>query len=152
MPSSKFDSMNRIKSVEREHTAIRYAADFLLNAARGDSTILDRVVRVRDVEESVERLEGTYVIRLFAEFETILRDFWTVSRRTNPPSRTRDLLNGIGANRKVSDDTIQNAHVVRGFRNTLIHERDHRDAVAPVSIADARRYLCTFLNFLPPEW
>lgn len=150
MPSNKFEWLNRVKAVEREHAAVRYATDFLLNAVHDDPTILDRILRVRDVEESIEHLEGTYVIRLFAEFETSLRTYWVVSRGTEPPSRTRDLLDGIGAKRRVPHDTIQNAHAVREFRNTLVHERD--DVDDPLSIAEARRYLCIFLNFLPLEW
>jgi hypothetical protein len=155
MLSNKFECLTRIKAVEREYVAARYATDFLLKAAYQDPTILNRKprirdIRVRDIEESSGRLEGTYVIRLFAEFETILRAFWTASRGVDPPSRTRDLLDGIGAKRKVPHDTIHHAHEIRDFRNTLVHERD--DAIEPVPIALARNYLCVFVNFLPLEW
>jgi hypothetical protein len=150
MPSNKFELLKRVKAVEREHTAVKFAADFLLQAARENPVLLDRVLRVRDVEESIEQLEGTYVIRLFAEFEASLRRYWIAARGTDPPSRTRDLLDGIGARRRVPDDTIRNAHSVREFRNGLIHERD--DIVVRLPISDARRYLCIFLSFLPLEW
>jgi hypothetical protein len=150
MPSNKFEWLNRVKAVEREHSAVRYATDHLLTAAKNDSTILDRVLRVRDVQDAVERLEGTYVIRLFAEFETSLRTFWVSSRRAAAPSRTRDLLDGVAAKCKVPHDKIQDAHTVREFRNVLVHERD--DDIGSVPIATARRYLCVFLSFLPMEW
>lgn len=150
MPSSKFDWLNRVKAVEREHMAVRYAADFLLNTARDEPTILNRILRVRDVEESISHLEGTYIIRLFAEFETCLRSYWVVSRGNEPPSRTRDLLDGTGSKRKIPHDVIRNAHAVREFRNSLVHERD--EVMDPLPIADGRRSLCIFLNFLPPQW
>ena len=150
MSSNKFEWLTRVKAVEREHVAVRYATDYLVNAVHHDPTILDRDLRVRDVKEAVEQLEGTYVIRLFAEFETSLRTFWIVSRGNDPPSRTRDLLDGIGARRKVPHDTIENAHAVREYRNALVHERE--DTVQPLPIAVARSYLCVFLNFLPLEW
>jgi hypothetical protein len=150
MPSNKFEWLNRVKAVEREHAAVRCAAEFLLTAVRQDSAILARSLRVRDVEEAVEKLEGTYVVRLFAEFETSLRTFWVASRGTDPPSRTRDLLDGTGAKPRIPHDDIQNAHSVREFRNSLVHERD--DPVVRIPIAVARRYLCVYLNFLPLEW
>lgn len=150
MQSTRFEWLKRVKAVEREHSAVRWAIDFLLNAVRNDPTVSDRVVRVRDVERSVEKLEGTYLIRLFAEFETSLRRFWFASRGTDPPARTRDLLDGVGAKRKVPHDAIQNAHTVREFRNALVHERD--DEIDPLPIAVARSHLCVYLNFLPLEW
>ncbi len=36
---------------------VRYATDYLLTAARLDTTILNHVLRVRDIEESVKQLE-----------------------------------------------------------------------------------------------
>lgn len=150
MLSNKFEWLNRVKAVEREHAAVRCAMDYLLNAAHQDPTILARILRVRDIEEAFEKLEGTYVVRLFAEFETSLRTFWLASRGTDPPSRTRDLLDGAGARRRIPHDDIQNAHCVREYRNSLVHERD--DAIDPIPISQARRYLCVFLSFLPLEW
>jgi len=150
MTSNKFECLRRVKAVEREHSALCYAADYLLDIVRQDPIILGRVLRVRDIQDAAGRLEGTYIIRLFAEFETGLRAFWRASRGPRSPSRTRDLLDSVGAKRKVPDDAIMHAHSVREFRNALIHERD--DDVAPVPIAIARHNLCVFLGFLPTQW
>lgn len=150
MPSNTLQWMNRVKAVEREHTATRFAIDYLLNAVQQDSTALKGNLRVRDVNESASRLEGTYTIRLFAEFETSLRTFWVASRGKDPPSRTRDLLDGVAARRRIPLDRIQNAHAVREYRNALVHERD--EAVDPIPIDQARSNLCVFLSFLPMEW
>jgi hypothetical protein len=54
MPSNKFEWLNRVKSVKREHSAVRYATDHPLTAAKNDPTILDRVLRVRDVQDAME--------------------------------------------------------------------------------------------------
>jgi len=105
---------------------------------------------VRDIDESAERLEGTYTVRLFAEFETSLRTFWIASRDKDPPSRTRDLLDSVGTRRRIPNDRIQDAHAVREYRNALVHERD--EDFDPIPIAQARRHLCFFLSFLPIEW
>jgi hypothetical protein len=96
------------------------------------------------------RLEGTYIIRLFAEFETGLRLFWPTARGTDPPARTRDLIDGVAATRRVPNGERLNAHAVREYRNFLVHERD--EEVVPISIVEARGYLCRFFAFLPPTW
>jgi hypothetical protein len=142
--------MKLIKAVEREHASVRFATDYLLIAARQDISILSHEIRVRDIEESVKQLEGTYIIRLFAEFETSLRAFWISSRQKDPPSRARDLLDGVGAKRRIPTDTISNAHAVRDFRNSLVHERE--ELVNELPIAIARSHLCSFLAFLPLEF
>ena len=103
---------------------------------------------LRHIVKASVRLEGTYVIRLFAEFETGLRLFWATIRETEPP--TQHLLDGIAARRAIPPERLANAHAVREYRNSLVHERD--EEVAPISIAEAQGYLCRFFAFLPPTW
>ena len=97
---------------------------------------------------AAKRLEGTYIIRLFAEFETGLRLFWMTIKPTEPS--TRALLDGIAARRGIPTDPLASAHTVRVYRNTLVHERD--EEVAPISIGGARSHLCRFFAFLPESW
>jgi hypothetical protein len=87
---------------------------------------------------------------LFAEFETGLRLFWPSARANEPPGRTRDLMDGVAATRRIPDDELRNAHAVRGYRNTLVHERE--EDIDPISIAEARKHLCKFLSFLTPTF
>jgi hypothetical protein len=141
------DWLVRIKEVERRHAAVRLATSRLLEAGRRDPTILQGSVEYRDVIEAEKDLEGTYLVRLFAEFETGLRLFWDTVRDTNP--RTRDLLEGIAAMRYIPDEQRNDAHAVREYRNSLVHEREE---VEPIPIAEARRYLCRYFSFLPYEW
>lgn len=150
MPSSKYESLDRVKAVEREYGAMRLAADRLLEVVRKDPTAVPGGYRVRDLEEASDQLEATYTIRLFAEFETSLRKFWPASRGPTPPARTRDLLDGVGATRRIPDDQIGDAHKVREYRNVLVHER--KADTEPIPIAQARGHLCRFLSFLPIEW
>jgi hypothetical protein len=96
------------------------------------------------------RLDGTYVIRLFAEFETGLRLYWLAARKTDPPGRMRDLLDGVAAARRIPYDQLKEAHVVRDYRNSLLHER--QEEAEPIPIAAARGHLCRFFSFLPPKW
>ncbi len=115
-----------------------------------DASILPGELKLRDIRNASARLEGTYVIRLFAEFETGLRLFWSAVRGADPPSRARDLLDGIAATRRIAHDPLARAHEVREYRNSLVHERE--DPITLISIAEARSRLCTYFSFLPPHW
>ena len=138
----------RIKSIERDHLSTRLALDRLLQEARRDPTILTGDLEPQDIVKASGRLERTYLIRLFAEFETGLRLFWATIRDTEPP--TQHLLDGIAARRDIPPDRLADAHAVREYRNSLVHERD--EEMAPITIAEARGYLCRFFAFLPPTW
>ena len=148
MPHDLHGWIRRIRSIELDHSSTRLALDRLLVEARRDPTILGSDLKLQDIVKASGRLEGTYIIRLFAEFETGLRLYWATIRETEPP--TQHLLDGIAARRGIPPDRLADAHAVREYRNSLVHERD--EAVAPISIAEARGHLCRFFAFLPPTW
>jgi hypothetical protein len=149
MPRSH-EWQERLKAVEREYLAIRQATDRFKEHARRDPTILKKDVRNRSIELASENLEGTYIIRLFAEFETGLRLYWRKVRGRSANPRTRDLLERIAARHGIPDEQRENAHAVREYRNGLLHERE--EEAAPVEISQARGYLRRFFGFLPHEW
>ncbi len=62
---------SRIKAVEREYLAMRQAADRFRQASLDDPTILQGNLGHGEIVVAAKNLEGTYVIRLFAEFETV---------------------------------------------------------------------------------
>src|SRR3954452_1914092 len=107
----KDDWQRRIKAVEREFVAVRIAVDRLQQEVVREPAILRGRVEPRDLTRASEALEGTYLTRMFAEFETGLRLFWATLRDTNP--RAVDLLNSIAAQRGIPDDKREEAHEVR---------------------------------------
>ena len=139
---------SRIKAVEREYVAMRQAADRFRQAALDDPTILKEELRHGEIVVAARNLEGTYIIRLFAEFETGARQYWTATWDTDP--KTADLLDGLAARCGIPDTQRDNAHVVRDYRNALVHERE--DKPTPVAMPLARRSLCHFFSFLPSQW
>ncbi len=149
MPHRLFDRIRRIKQVDREYAAVRLGTDRLLGQVGHDPTILEESIRVRDLKNASRNLEGTYLVRLFAEFETGLRLFWESVRPARNP-RGRELIDGVGARRQIPADDINAVHCVRNYRNHLVHERD--DPVTPVPIAKARHHLCKYFSRLPHEW
>jgi len=138
---------DRIKAVEGEYLAMRRAADRFRQAALADPTILEGNLRKR-IGEALKNLEGTYIIRLFAEFETGARQYWAANWATIP--NTADLLDGLAARRKIPDMLRDNVHLVREYRNALVHEREEEPEEVPIAVA--RHYLCHFFSFLPPRW
>ncbi len=139
---------SRIKAVEREYVAMRQAADRFRQAALNDPTILHANLRHGEIVAASEKLEGTYIIRLFAEFESGARQYWNANWDTEP--RTVDLLNGLAARRFIPDTDLENAHRVREYRNDLVHEREDEPEI--LAIDKARGYLCRFFSYLPSQW
>jgi hypothetical protein len=149
MSRNRDDWLTQIKAVERDYLAARFAIDRLLEAAHTDQTILRRVLDIRDLTQAWSRLEATYFIRLFAVFESGLRDFWQMQRRGRMP-RTEHLLDGMASARGIPNDLLVNAHAVRRYRNSLVHEQG--EEIEPIPLAAARGHLCRFFSRLPPTW
>jgi hypothetical protein len=150
MPDERDAWLGSIKSVEREYQATRFAVDRVLGQVKQDPSLLTGDVRVREIERAVLFLEGTYTIRLFAEFESGLRLFFGSARKRRPPSKTEDLLNSVAARQGIPHERLRNAHTVREYRNDLIHHRQRQ--AGPLPIAEARGYLCGYFSFLPRHW
>jgi hypothetical protein len=139
---------SRIKAVEREYVAMRQAADRFQRDAIDDPTILQEKLLHGEIVVASRNLEGTYIIRIFAEFESGARQYWGANWGTEP--RTADLLNALAARRGVPNRQRESAHRVREYRNSLVHEREDQPEVVPIS--EARHFLCHFFSFLPWQW
>ncbi|MEX0977761.1 MAG: hypothetical protein WDZ48_02855, partial [Pirellulales bacterium] len=120
--------------------------DHLFRQVQSDPTLLKDDIRPRYLVVTAASLEGTYIVRLFAEFETGLREFWHTVRVKKPPNKVHDLMQSLASRSKVGIDQLQNAHKVREYRNVLVHERE--GDVEPMPISIARSHLCTFLSRL----
>ena len=154
MPHDRFEWIDRLKFVEREHRVVATAVDRLRVA------ILDGQVRTpdgtspRDLVAAREGLETTYLVRLWAEFETAILSYYRYLRG-EPEARIRavDLVNTLAAVRRgraIAEAVREEVHEVREFRNSLVHERT--DPAPPVALVEARRRLNTFLGKLPDQW
>ncbi|MBV9124502.1 MAG: hypothetical protein JO112_14180 [Planctomycetes bacterium] len=128
--------------------AMRQAADRFLEQAQRDPTILLEDLRHGEIVTASRNLEGTYIMRLFAEFETGARQYWDATWGTD--IKTYNLFEALAARRSIPDTDLENGHRVRDFRNSLVHERE--DQPEPLEVAVARKYLCTFFSYLPVQW
>ncbi|CAN5626654.1 hypothetical protein BH23PLA1_BH23PLA1_41670 [soil metagenome] len=72
--SRKLDEWSsRIKAVQREYSAVRFAIERLKAQVERDPALLAKPVEIRDLRDAFDHLEGTYIIRIFSEFEAGLR-------------------------------------------------------------------------------
>ena len=101
---------------------------------RDPSILRGQVEPARDLTRAAEALEGTYLTRMFAEFETgVTALLGDVAGLSNPATLQR-LLNSLAGQRTIPDTDRDNAHLVREYRNSLVHEREGDD-LDPVPIA-----------------
>ncbi len=138
-----------IKAIEREYLVLEFALEQLLIQTQRESKILkQRKLDFRDLQRTAKNLEGTYIIRLLAEFESALRRFWATTKETRP--RTKDLIDSLAAHRRVSQELLDQTHEVRIHRNLLVHGRTK--SLSPLPVATARGICCKFLSQLPDRW
>ena len=132
---------------------MRIAVDRLKATVAHDPTVLKNDPTPANLSVACRNLEGTYLVRLFAEFESALRSYDRA--RHNDPTLKTDasiLIDMIGGRRGqgISANVRQGAHAVRRVRNHWAHERDATPE--PMPIAEARARLQVFLSWLPEEW
>lgn len=149
MPSEAFEWMNRIKVVEREYGAIRFGTDRLIVAVNDDPAILAGPIKRPAIKIASAHLEGTYIIRVFAEFETALRQFGRAFH-IREQRRAETLINRVRDRGRIPPADARPVHQVREYRNVLVHDR--QAPVAPVTIREATRFLCAFLSHVQGIW
>lgn len=144
--------IERMRSVEREFLAARSAAELVETQLQTDPQWgIARGWQVADASNLAANLEITYIIRLFAEFEAGLRDCWQSYFLRKPKIDVGNLIDSIAAKRSIPQDWLESAHVVRMFRNVIVHEKPLSD-LRQLAIEDARSHLCRYFSRLPLRW
>jgi hypothetical protein len=88
----------RLRAVENEYLSCRAALTYAIREWASITSAPEWQGRIQtQAREALDRLESTYVIRLFSEFEAILRDHWTATESADCPDRVEDLINRLGA-------------------------------------------------------
>ena len=144
--------MERVRAIESEFRAVESAVTLLETKVSENPNWGERYGwKARDAAPARRNLEATYTVRLFAEFESAVRDLWAdhFKKRTRP--NTEVLLNRVGSLCSLAQDTIDGADRVRAYRNRLVHERG-QDSVGSMTITLAKSRLCTYLKGFPRSW
>ena len=147
-----FECFDRVRAIERELEVALEAGRLLDDQLQADPGHLARLnLAPADFSAFSEKLEPTYLIRLYAESEAILRDAWThyFQRPSHPPMR--DLLEGVAARRQIPAEVHGRVDRLREYRNGLVHRPPAATASA-IIFRDARSRIGHYLAYLPPEW
>lgn len=155
MASNRFERIDRLKAVEREFRVVSDAIERLRVAVADGRVDLPGGTTTRDLDAARRQVEATFLIRLWAEFETAVRSYYGwLTNDPDPRIRSTDLVNAVAASRKgraLADAERLGVHEVREYRNSLVHDRD--DPAPPVALSEARRRLNTYLGAkLPERW
>ena len=142
--------MKNISSCFQFYDAARQATTYYHTACQKRPGLLIKAsISLNDIYESNNDLEKTYIIRIFAEFEKALRDYYkngmTRPRRPN----VEVLMERVASNCYVHADVLRDADSVRDYRNGLIHD-SHECLEIPIRIT--KSYLGKYLSFLPQNW
>jgi len=150
----KYEWLDRLRAVDREAIVIG-AAVARLRIALADGTLtLPSGTSARDLASASGQPEATYLIRLWAEFETAIRSYHrSLTRDRVDPLRTSDLIEAVGGSRRgrqIAGPIRIAVHEVRRYRNALVHARDNPPR--SIGLGEAKQRLGRFLGHLPDEW
>lgn len=143
-----------IAAVAREYLAAKSAADLLAAQLHADPNYgTTQGWDARDGAAFNENLESTYIVRLYAEFEAGLRDYWAnhLNKTTHPPMV--QLLPAL-ADQRLSVDRLEDADAVREYRNYLVHSEvgEPPPDMRTFTVAAAKTHLCYFFGRLDADW
>lgn len=143
--------IEQLDRVEREYTVMGWAARVLHDRLAAEPKELkEQGLKRRDFDQAMQNLSATYIIRLFAEFETGLREAWKRAYRKRSHPKTADLLEAFAARCSIPQNWYDAANAVRKYRNALVHEED--EAIVSIPLATAGQSLRRFFSRLPPNW
>jgi hypothetical protein len=148
--SHAFDLFRRVRA---ELDAARFATTQILADWDQNFNLFNNAKRAgvtdSELRRCAENLEITFVLRLFSEYEAVLRDFWKngVGKRTRPDMQP--LMESIGRRRRMNNDDLASAHEIREYRNEIIHENPRSPRF---HFSECSRALGKYLRWLPQDW
>jgi hypothetical protein len=141
-----------MKAVEREAAVVGFGLDVLQDRLQADPSLLAvRNLRMVHFRQGVINRELTYLVRLYAVFESGLRDAWHSAFHETTHPRMTDLLQALTSRRRIPREPLENAHRVRKYRNQIVHEQQE-DGADQITLEMAVRFTCRFFSFLPEQW
>jgi hypothetical protein len=144
--------IDRLVEVERLHNAARVAAGLLRDRLSQEPGFMNREEWTRiPATTLIEELEKTFLVRIYAVFESGLRDYWKNYRGKSTRPQMRVLLLNVATYDLVPQDWLDDAVVVQLYRNILVHDDDGK-VVNRVSVSGAKKTLCRFFSRLPDRW
>ena len=143
--------IERIKGIEREHQVAFLARHLLEAELKNDPSLLKgKGLERSDFDRFGEKLEATFLIRIFAEFESGLRDHWKSRLEKKTVPMVSAPIRSISSRRRINFQEIEDVEDVRRYRDKVVHEEDLETRT--VDLKEARKSLCAFFRRLPEDW
>jgi len=146
----RLDCHTGIKQVTSSYQTALQTVNILIGIVENQPKYLHQYKLALDELHDLRKgLHDIYFVRMFACFESNLRNYWMTSVKKSRPL-TYQLLSSIAGRRGIPQDVLDTVHEIRDFRNYLIHEE--HEVRRRFTIVEASRYLNTFLARLPIKW
>jgi hypothetical protein len=147
----RLDCHDQLKQVSRHYSTSIRAMKTLVDLCQENPDHLRRgKLDLIELREVATQLHEVYFVRLFASFESILRNYWKMGLKRNTRPVTEHLVGSIATRRQVPQDALDLIQEIRDFRNSLVH--DEHQVHRPFTIEEASGHLNSFLARLPNEW
>ena len=148
------EAFQRIERANAEFEAARFAVAEVWRKSRVDPTLLRSAasnVRPSHLRDCAGHLELTYLLRLFTEFERILRSYWSAARPSPRVRRTRMeiLMQRVAGMNSIPGPVLASANEVRENRNDFVHGSG---VAHKLTFGESKSRLARFTSFLPRRW
>lgn len=146
------DFILRIRGAEEEcKVALLSVARLSVQTRRDPGPLAKANLSHRNVRDCLDNLEATFIVRIFAEFESALRHYWkhTSRKRALPRTHIHDLIDKTASHCHIDTGVLARTHDVRECRNRLVHEQPAGPAL---TLGECRSFLGRFLGYTPFDW
>lgn len=150
MPFLLSECRGRIQRAAGEYRVAREALDRLTSQAAADASTVHSPINEHLLQADLN-LEGTYIIRVFAVFDAILRSYDRY-RFKDPERETKAaiMIDQLGKLLGVAEPIRMGVHRARRIRNYWAHELDENPG--PMPLDRVRGYLQASLDRFPKTW
>ena len=147
----RLDCHDAIKQVLTSYETARLAVDALIRLSTEQPKYLDiSGLDLSSLRSLAAELHDIYFARMFARFESCLRNYWRSGVRRPTKPVTEKLIESLAGRLRMGQDVVDAVEDIRRFRNFLVHDED--EPHTRFRIEAAGRQLNTFLARLPIQW
>lgn len=142
-------AFDRLKWIVPEYEAVRDASRFARSNRDPKNDGLRQIFLSKIGDRANVTLNGTYLLRGFATFESVLSDYWKYGCGKSTQLQMKQLLNTISARLNITQSALDRIHEVRDVRNHIIHEDRDWEAI---TLQESMSRMCKYVSFLPLKW
>ena len=149
---TRWEAFELIRRARNEFDAARFALTHVSSELNRSPELYRKAERAKVTVSELKRcsnnIQITFIIRLFSEFEAILRDYWLEGmQRVSEPNMQR-LMDWIASQCNMDAPDLAIAHQMRDYRNKVIH---NKPGALIFDLPATSKGLGMYLRWLPEE-